>query len=471
MATLEKLFDGSGDLKAVPLVSEETRCGLERWLAQQVRQLATTSHNNNKGPVGGNVSPDCGGGPSGHCGPSTAEVHLAPCATVSAAQPPHPPPPAATSTIVLPPPQQQQLPPPAPAPPIPPPPPLPLRLNTPHLWHHPSPMFRPLVPNGAHDGHFEIKSEGMHRVRVRTSFDSELELPKLQHWFAENPHPSKQQIQDYVRILNAQESRRGRKQLDVTNVMYWFKNARAAHKRAEIRHQQLHQTSPMQHRSLGYSSSSEMSLSERGMKEDGEDAEEDDDDELDLTDFDDDDEDDNEVATEKSDGRADDEETEAQQAVFPGTGDASPRGFHQEYMQRFGFHPAHHHPAFMSPRISAAAAAALMTNPYVQHSLANISGLDLSCREGFSEVSQPASEERKKRNRTFIDPITEVPRLEQWFSGNSHPPHSMILRFTQELNAMPYRQKFPKLEAKNVQFWFKNRRAKCKRMKMSLTMP
>lgn len=28
---------------------------------------------------------------------------------------------------------------------------------------------------------------------------------------------------------------------------------------------------------------------------------------------------------------------------------------------------------------------------------------------------------------------------------------------------MPYRQKFPKLEPKNIQFWFKNRRAKIKR--------
>ena len=33
---------------------------------------------------------------------------------------------------------------------------------------------------------------------------------------------------------------------------------------------------------------------------------------------------------------------------------------------------------------------------------------------------------------------------------------------------MPYRQKFPRLEPKNVQFWFKNRRAKCKRLKMAL---
>lgn len=70
---------------------------------------------------------------------------------------------------------------------------------------------------------------------MRTSFDPELELPKLQRWFQDNQHPSRQQIQQYVKELNCLESRRGRKPLDVNNVVYWFKNARAAQKRAEIR--------------------------------------------------------------------------------------------------------------------------------------------------------------------------------------------------------------------------------------------
>lgn len=79
-----------------------------------------------------------------------------------------------------------------------------------------------------------------------------------------------------------------------------------------------------------------------------------------------------------------------------------------------------------------------------------------------------ASDERRKRNRTFIDPVSEVPRLEQWFKHHTHPPHNLILKYTEELNHMPYRCKFPRLEPKNVQFWFKNRRAKDKRMKVSL---
>lgn len=72
--------------------------------------------------------------------------------------------------------------------------------------------------------------------------------------------------------------------------------------------------------------------------------------------------------------------------------------------------------------------------------------------------------EKRKRNRTFIDPVTEVPRLEEWFHLNTHPSHGLIVRYTDELNRLPYRQKFPRLEQKNIQFWFKNRRAKCKRL-------
>jgi homeobox domain-containing protein len=160
---------------------------------------------------------------------------------------------------------------------------------------------------------------------------------------------------------------------------------------------------------------------------------------------------------------------------------------HQNYMQRFNLANFHQQSfALMNPRLSAAAAA--LITPYVQHSL----GMSPASRKDetinyFQTQLMPSANvemlhaagatmsslgdldsERKKRNRTFIDPVTEVPRLEQWFSENSHPSHTTIIRFTHELNLMPYRQKFPKLEAKNVQFWFKNRRAKCKRLKLSL---
>lgn len=108
--------------------------------------------------------------------------------------------------------------------------------------------------------------------------------------------------------------------------------------------------------------------------------------------------------------------------------------------------------------------------PGLTHGPGNISGTSPPGSSGLSmsALAASAAEERRKRNRTFIDPVTEVPRLEQWFSLNTHPSHNLILKYTEELNCMAYRQKFPRLEPKNVQFWFKNRRAKCKRLKMSL---
>ncbi|KAJ8322236.1 hypothetical protein KUTeg_000707 [Tegillarca granosa] len=45
-------------------------------------------------------------------------------------------------------------------------------------------------------------------------------------------------------------------------------------------------------------------------------------------------------------------------------------------------------------------------------------------------------------------------------NDDTHPSSYMIDKYCEELNRSDYRQKFPKLEPKNVQLWFKNHRAK-----------
>ena len=40
------------------------------------------------------------------------------------------------------------------------------------------------------------------RVRNRTSFDPEEEIPRLQHWFAINQHPSRVKLEMYLQELN-----------------------------------------------------------------------------------------------------------------------------------------------------------------------------------------------------------------------------------------------------------------------------
>lgn len=71
---------------------------------------------------------------------------------------------------------------------------------------------------------------------------------------------------------------------------------------------------------------------------------------------------------------------------------------------------------------------------------------------------------RSRRNRIFIDPTSEVPKLEQWFAIETHPDHVLIERICSELNEGEYRSKFPKLESKHIRLWFKNHRAKVKRI-------
>ena len=81
-------------------------------------------------------------------------------------------------------------------------------------------------------------------------------------------------------------------------------------------------------------------------------------------------------------------------------------------------------------------------------------------------AGESAGEVRRKRSRVFIDPLSEIPRLEQWFAVDSHPSSTAIERLTDELNRSAYRQRFPPLEPKNVQLWFKNHRAKVKRQSL-----
>ncbi|XP_063218834.1 uncharacterized protein LOC134529059 isoform X2 [Bacillus rossius redtenbacheri] len=466
------------------------------------------------------------------------------------------------------------------------------------------------------------------KTRMRTSFDPELELPKLQRWFSENQHPSRQQIHHYVKELNGLESRRGRKPLDVNNVVYWFKNARAAQKRAELRsvgpgmgcplslngyssnshsppqpvglllgpaHQQ-HARSPgrgyppsdtsepepadeeplparprdyrdyrdyrdpreelrtSQAADGRYSASPSAPLSLTTGDKEGERASPAPKERSRRQDVADDRTNGNEVADEEP-GRSrfpspeaplslalngkdrppsplsqhlpmvdgikqeppdtspslatanysnnltkpddenvsemeddDDEEAEdlddKQKETMDGEEESGMGAARLEERLRAYRSPSPRGLAGEPPDLERLAAGfPLVPNSMFSHSIMYMShyipGLAHQHRGPPASVSGAAphaglnlsaalADERRKRNRTFIDPVTEVPRLEQWFALNTHPSHNLILKYTDELNRMPYRQKFPRLEPKNVQFWFKNRRAKCKRLKMSL---
>uniref|UniRef100_A0AC34R5C3 Homeobox domain-containing protein n=1 Tax=Panagrolaimus sp. JU765 TaxID=591449 RepID=A0AC34R5C3_9BILA len=68
------------------------------------------------------------------------------------------------------------------------------------------------------------------------------------------------------------------------------------------------------------------------------------------------------------------------------------------------------------------------------------------------------------RSRLMFDPLSELPILERWFEENPHPGWMQIEQYTDMLNGLPYRQNYPPISTHNVKIWFKNRRAKCKRL-------
>ncbi|XP_043270180.1 homeobox protein dve-1 [Venturia canescens] len=276
-----------------------------------------------------------------------------------------------------------------------------------------------------------------HKTRMRTSFDPELELPRLQRWFGENQHPTRQQIQHYVSELNSLESRRGRKLLEANNVVYWFKNARAAQKRAETR---------------GINGYSPPGLSPRGASIISEDC-----------------------SDEEEDSRHQSISPSPRPPSSPPVGPLSLTTRPEDQQQPISAPAVKREEARVSSgseddeastTTSLPSGFSLVPSPIFGHGIMYMSPY-LPPR-GPPGCPTSMLDERRKRNRTFIDPVTEVPRLENWFTHNTHPSHALILKYTEELNRMPYRQKFPRLEPKNVQFWFKNRRAKCKRLKMAL---
>lgn len=127
----------------------------------------------------------------------------------------------------------------------------------------------------------------------------------------------------------------------------------------------------------------------------------------------------------------------------------------------------HHHDQHRHHNAASHLLALSQTMNFMRH----LHGPPLPIHQPLQDYSNDntSDSDQKKRSRVFIDPISETPKLEEWFAVDSHPSTATIEELTGQLNRSIYRQRFPKLEPKNVQLWFKNHRAKVKRLKSEPT--
>ena len=418
--------------------------------------------------------------------------------------------------------------------------------------------------------------------RMRTSFDPEHEIPRLHRWFQQTQHPTREQMVEFLKELNSLESRWGRKPLDLTNIIYWFKNARAAQRRATrtaetcpddsveaddiedrlsptpvenipvlpnknaiyIVKDPLYYskdskasapelssspnaklpklTLPEENEKVSSDGSSKHELSPVSTSHDrGEDSRDEqpspseknipkpprsvhsttpdsyhsdesskqpvvmngndisvttennndkevkvkteikmeDDNRSNHRNMDDDDDADDVM----DDGEEDDDDSRDYQSVS-NCSTPQPAAFPMHGVHMPGM-PQHLSMHYIHPATAAAGHHNIYSQMAEAHLLSNHHQLNHSLNSQMNSSSS-SSEERKKRSRIFIDPLSEIPKLEKWFLEDTHPSSFMIEKYTDDLNRSEYRQRFPKLEPKNVQLWFKNHRAKVKRARV-----
>ncbi|XP_060068151.1 uncharacterized protein LOC132548313 [Ylistrum balloti] len=435
---------------------------------------------------------------------------------------------------------------------------------------------------GSHENHFSnspanhspplTSLSGLNhgKTRMRTSFDPEHEIPRLQKWFAECQHPTREQMIRFLEELNNLESRKGRRPLDLTNIIYWFKNARAAHRRASrnfddnsFEMEEGLESSPvgvdrnvpylpnknavyivpypyhgpfMSHDSSHDQSKEPCDLSQSrrpvsspdikkekdlcDSKSDSADEEMEvidtmethqekspvsiKEEKQDLADVEcvtdlikgvkddvdristgereapqsngmhmSDSEDDDDMESDYEEQSNEDSESSHKLSSLSYKKDFSEADYLSNHISRMpttptsGLHQPLHIPHFPHPL-------AMHYFPMNTHFMAQQSAAARLHQHQQQQTPQhphhktsPGSAHRKRRTRVFIDPMTEIPKLEKWFTEDTHPSSYMIDKYCEDLNRSEYRQKFPKLEPKNVQLWFKNHRAKVKRMRVS----
>ncbi|XP_067939002.1 homeobox protein dve-1-like [Watersipora subatra] len=342
------------------------------------------------------------------------------------------------------------------------------------------------------------------KTKLRISFSPQ-EVARLQQWFEIDPHPPKLAMSRYLAELNELQTRNGVKPLDLTNIMYWFKNARAAARKSgrSVTADDLSEDEGHNEKEGSYisvpslpnsnavysikdpilSAKCEVKSNNGETEQDMEHAAEESDLDEDLS-ITDNESDSNDVdmthSLDKnvfSDTMKEDSEcTKPDRQIGLTTTCSSPKAntnvanniTHRlpGYPFPYGAFPMAYLQSQINPfykewseKVHSAVVQANTTNTAQQN-------MALLKTESIKSECELSKAERQKRHRAFIDPVSEIPKLEQWFTKDTHPSHYIIEQICDDLNRGEFRSRYPKLSPKNIQLWFKNHRAKVKRMRV-----
>ncbi|VDD96203.1 unnamed protein product [Enterobius vermicularis] len=262
------------------------------------------------------------------------------------------------------------------------------------------------------------------------------EVPKLERWFRAEPNPSRQKLIQYMNLLNQSNFRKNSTKITYQQICNWFSNQRAAHRSSNRNCDSVIPTATSVSQPVVLNSMQTNLQNDFRPK----------------FDF-------NTLLENKQNGVANEEF----QRIDGGSDSPTPNddasvhsvsdnGFDQDSTLK-------QESTTSSPELSLDLNGSLAsTSPKPRPSPAATNGLSGQATQAQTPSSTVA------RSRLMFDPLTELPILEKWFEENQHPTWIQIDQYTERLNSFPYRQSYPPISTHNVKIWFKNRRAKNKRM-------
>lgn len=269
-------------------------------------------------------------------------------------------------------------------------------------------------------------------------FNPLFEIPKLERWFRAEQNPSRQKLISYMNVLNGSNYRRHNAKVTYQQICNWFSNQRAANRQqAQPSQSMVHNSSVTQPFVVppiqttlpnDYRPKFDFNALLESKQANGVAVEE----------------------FQRIDGGSDSPTPNDDASVHS----VSDNGFDQEAAMK-------QESTTSSPELSLDINGSLgSTSPKPRPSPATNST--------NGNTQQPSQAQTQSstvaRSRLMFDPLTELPVLEKWFEENPHPTWIQIDQYTEALNSCQYRQSYPPISTHNVKIWFKNRRAKCKRM-------